>query len=91
MPKIAYIVNEYPKVSHSFIRREIISLENLGFKVQRLAIRGWKNTLVDAQDISEQSKTVHFLNRNLRSFFSPLVLAAFFSPARLVQIGRAHV
>ena len=30
-PRIAYLVNQYPKVSHSFIRREILALERQGF------------------------------------------------------------
>ncbi len=31
--KIGYFTNQYPKISHSFIRREIIALENLGIDV----------------------------------------------------------
>jgi hypothetical protein len=31
--KIAYFINQYPKVSHSFIRREIRALEALGARV----------------------------------------------------------
>ncbi|HEY0061073.1 MAG TPA: colanic acid biosynthesis glycosyltransferase WcaL, partial [Telluria sp.] len=45
--KIAYLVNQYPKVSHSFIRREILALERQGFDVERIAVRGWGDTLVD--------------------------------------------
>ena len=29
--RIAYLVNQYPKVSHTFIRREIQALEALGY------------------------------------------------------------
>jgi len=28
---IGYFINQYPAVSHSFIRREILALENLGW------------------------------------------------------------
>lgn len=28
--RIAYFINQYPKVSHSFIRREILALERQG-------------------------------------------------------------
>jgi len=28
--RVAYLVNQYPKVSHSFIRREILALERQG-------------------------------------------------------------
>ena len=31
--RIAYLVNRYPTVSHSFIRREILALERRGVEV----------------------------------------------------------
>ena len=39
--RIAYLINQYPKVSHSFIRREILALERQGFEIMRISIRGW--------------------------------------------------
>ena len=33
--KVAYLVNQYPHVSHSFIRREIVALEAQGIAVTR--------------------------------------------------------
>ena len=59
--RIAYFINQYPKVSHSFIRREILALERQGFEVQRIALRGWDAELVDAEDESERSKTQYVL------------------------------
>ena len=58
---IAYLVNQYPKVSHSFIRREILALERQGFSVQRIALRGWNDTLADAQDERERAQTRYVL------------------------------
>jgi colanic acid/amylovoran biosynthesis glycosyltransferase len=37
--KILYLINQYPKVSHTFIRREILSLEELVHTVERVAMR----------------------------------------------------
>jgi colanic acid/amylovoran biosynthesis glycosyltransferase len=59
--KIAYLVNQYPKVSHSFIRREIVALERQGFEVERFALRGWGDALVDAQDLDERARTRYVL------------------------------
>jgi colanic acid/amylovoran biosynthesis glycosyltransferase len=59
--RIAYIVNQYPKVSHSFIRREIQALERQGLEVLRFAIRGWQDELVDAADLSEREITQYAL------------------------------
>ena len=42
--RIAYFINQYPKVSHSFIRREILALERQGFEIERLALRGHTNS-----------------------------------------------
>jgi colanic acid/amylovoran biosynthesis glycosyltransferase len=58
---IAYLVNQYPKVSHSFIRREILALERSGQKVRRFAMRGWDAQLVDQADIAERDVTTYLL------------------------------
>jgi colanic acid/amylovoran biosynthesis glycosyltransferase len=58
--RVAYLVNQYPMVSHSFIRREILALEGLGASVLRVASRGWDATLVDPADLAEREKT-HYL------------------------------
>ena len=55
--RIAYFVNQYPKVSHTFIRREIHALERQGFAIQRIALRGWDADLVDADDMQERERT----------------------------------
>lgn len=55
--KIAYFVNHYPKVSHSFIRREIEALEEQGITVERYALRGWDSELIEPKDLQERGKT----------------------------------
>jgi hypothetical protein len=52
---IAYLVNQYPKVSHTFIRREIRALEQLGMLVTRFALRGWDADVTDRADIEERT------------------------------------
>ena len=53
---VAYLVNQYPKVSHTFIRREILALERSGITVERIALRGWDAEVVDPQDVAERGK-----------------------------------
>jgi len=60
--RITYFINQYPMVSHSFIRREILALERLGMTVQRIALRGLKGDLVDPDDLSERAKTQYVLD-----------------------------
>lgn len=59
--KIAYFINQYPKVSHSFIRREILALERQGLQIERIALRGWDDELVDPEDLRERSQTRYVL------------------------------
>lgn len=62
--KLAYFVNQYPKVSHSFIRREILALEGLGYTVERFALRTNKDELVDPFDQSELVNTRYVLSEH---------------------------
>ncbi len=59
--RVAYLVNQYPKVSHTFIRREIAALERQGVEVQRLAIRGWDAEVSDPEDVAERERTRYVL------------------------------
>lgn len=63
--RITHFINQYPKVSHTFIRREIMALERQGFQVQRIALRGWDEQLLDADDVNEQSLTQYVLKQGL--------------------------
>ena len=59
--KIAYLVNTYPRGSQTFIRREILAMERLGWQVTRIAMRSDRDALVDPADIAEDSRTHHLL------------------------------
>ncbi len=54
---IAYLVNQYPKTSHSFVRREIAALESLGMTITRYTLRRTTELLADEADRNELSKT----------------------------------
>lgn len=54
--RVAYFINQYPAVSHTFIRREIGAMEALGFSVYRFALRPGPH-LVDDQDKKEEKLT----------------------------------
>jgi len=55
--KIAYLVNQYPGISHTFVRREIQALEHQGVKVVRFAIRPSKAGLISDEDKAEDVRT----------------------------------
>jgi glycosyltransferase involved in cell wall biosynthesis len=79
---IAYFINQYPKVSHSFIRREILALERQGFTVQRVALRGWDAELVDAEDVSERDKTAYVLREGVKGLVVPVLQVLRAGPRR---------
>jgi glycosyltransferase involved in cell wall biosynthesis len=69
--KIAYLVNHYPAISHSFIRREILALERLGYEILRISVRGWADVQRGAEDQLEQTRTRYVL----RGGATPLLVA----------------
>ena len=68
--KVAYLVNQYPKVSHTFIRREILALERRGVQVSRFAIRGWDAEVKGEEDLAERDRTRHVLRQGKLSLLS---------------------
>jgi len=70
--RIAYFINQYPKVSHSFIRREILALERQGVVIQRIALRGWDGELQDAEDLAEREKTQYVLQGGIKGLLKPV-------------------
>lgn len=55
--RIGYLVNQYPKVSHTFVRREIRALEDRGIHVERFSIRDTANEVKDDDDRAELART----------------------------------
>jgi colanic acid/amylovoran biosynthesis glycosyltransferase len=89
--KIAYLVNQYPKVSHSFIRREILAMERQGFEVQRIALRGWRESLPDAEDRLELEKTKYVLRAGLLGLLFPWLLRLMRSPLKMYAAFRLAI
>lgn len=88
MLKLAYFVNQYPKVSHSFIRREILALERQGCEVLRIALRGWGEPLPDEEDQRERQRTRYVLRRGVRGLLLPLLVMLVRRPVRLLTAFR---
>ncbi len=78
--RVAYLINQYPKVSHSFIRREILALERQGFEVLRVALRGWDAAPIDDHDAVEQARTRYVLRGGIASLGMALLWALVTTP-----------
>jgi colanic acid/amylovoran biosynthesis glycosyltransferase len=82
---VAYLVNQYPKVSHTFIRREIHALERRGIAVHRYASRGWADAVADPVDEQERSATRYLLRGGLPHLLAALVRRALAHPAGFLR------
>lgn len=84
---IAYLVNQYPAISHSFIRREVKALEELGYNVRRYSLRRAAN-LVSAEDRAEEIQTRFVLESGIFALTWALLLRVVITPSRFWQALR---
>jgi colanic acid/amylovoran biosynthesis glycosyltransferase len=89
--KVAYLVNQYPAVSHSFIRREVAALEASGIHVERFSIRPPPAKLVDPDDQAEQGRTRVLLAGGAASLAVALLRAAVGAPGAWLRTMRAAI
>jgi glycosyltransferase involved in cell wall biosynthesis len=94
--RIAYLVNQYPLTSHSFIRREIHALEALGAEVVRYSIRPTRDPLPTEADRAERRRTRAVLDSAPAGLLAALLLTAAARPAAFlralrwaIRLGRA--
>ena len=80
--KLAYLVNQYPKISHTFIRREIAAVERLGIEVERISIRKTKEVLDDRADQAERELTHSVLGSPWVSLLWRVIWFSLFRPWR---------
>lgn len=85
MIRIAYLVNKYPGMTHSFIRREILALERRGFEVMRISLRGWDGALADEEDLREQRRTRYALKGGVLVLLCAVARVLITKPVRLLQ------
>ena len=82
---IAYLINQYPMVSHIFIRREILALERRGVEVTRIALRGWNGELVDEEDRLERKRTRYVLRDGVPALLLAVARMLFTRPVQLLK------
>jgi len=89
--RLAYLTTEYPKTSHTFIRREIEGLERRGHQVLRLSVRQAPDPVVDPADKREAGLTTYCLKQPPSVLAWTGVRAALLEPRRLGAAARAVV
>ena len=81
--RVAYLVNQYPYPSGTFIRREIDALEQLGTEVFRFSIRQPNAKLHEPKDLIESSRTKVLLNFGAVGLLDALVQTGLRRPRAL--------
>jgi len=76
------LINQYPMVSQTFIRREIQALEKQGFDILRIALQKWDSELVDEDDKREMSKTRYVLPQGGPALIQAVIRTILLNPIR---------
>lgn len=87
--RVAYLVNRYPAVSHSFIRREIAGVEAAGVDVLRFSIRPPDASLPDAADRAELDRTTVILAQPKSALLCAAAKTALAKPGRFLGALKA--
>jgi colanic acid/amylovoran biosynthesis glycosyltransferase len=74
--RIGYLVNQYPKVSHTFVRREIRALEARGIIVDRFSVRDTSSEVKDDDDREEAIRTRVLLPTDRRAAATAIATAS---------------
>lgn len=83
--RVAYLINQYPMVSHVGMRREILALERRGVEVMRIALRGWNAILVDQEDQLERKRTRYVLREGAPALLGAVTRMLFTRPMRFLR------
>ena len=82
--KIAYLTNQHPYSSCTFIRREIVALEELGIPITRYSIRTPEMDIVDEADKEEIDKTQYILKVGVFQLLLSLFLVVITKPGQFI-------
>lgn len=78
--KLAYLTNQYPSISHSFIRREIEALERRGCAVTRYSVRKSEHGDLSEEDRREAAKTTTIIDAGAASLVEAMLSSVFARP-----------
>lgn len=83
---VAYLINQYPQGSLTFVRREIRALERQGVDVFRVSIR--RAPVTDPTDVAEAAKTHVLLEKGVAALLYGVAACLFTRPLRTLRAAR---
>ena len=86
--KLAWLTTEYPKASHTFVRRELEAVEQLGHSVERFSIRPG-GPIADPADVREADKTHYLLQQSLLTHTISVLRLLLTRPVKVIKAIRA--
>ena len=89
--KVAYLLNQYPMPSQTFIRREMAALEAGGLQVERFSLRATDGSVVDPADRAEIDRTRVVLDEGRARAAQAVMRRAVTSPGRFWRALRRAV
>src|SRR5665213_1842906 len=89
--RIGYFTNQYPAISHTFIRREIRALEAEGVTIVRYAVRPGAERIVDPDDVAEHKQTRYILSAGASEVVRCVTIALFKQPFRVISAVRLAI
>ena len=89
--KVAYLLNQYPRTSHSFIRREIQALEARGIEVLRISVQPALKEVASEEDRQEQARTRVVLQAGLLGHLAATVAMLLLHPLLFARALRLAV
>lgn len=88
--KLAYLTTEYPKASHTFVRRELRALEARGHDIVRVSVRGC-SAVVDPADLEEAAQTHLLLGGSIVGLVATFLKVALTSPLQFARAARTAI
>jgi glycosyltransferase involved in cell wall biosynthesis len=82
---VAYLVNQYPAISHTFIRREIEALERAGVTITRFSVRRSTQQLITPADKEEAERTTVLLDSGAVGMARAVVRTCLGNPLRFLR------
>ena len=84
--RVAYVINQYPSISHTFVRREIEGLESTGAEIERFSARSMPyEELPDERDQREGERTFALLGHGVQGLLGAVARVAARHPERFLR------
>ncbi len=88
--RLAYLVNQHPMPSTTFVRREMAVLEAIGHMVDRFTVRRLK-PLVDPLDLAEEKRTRAILDLGALRLLATMLGVAIRKPVKFIEALRLAI